>query len=512
MGGSIWLACCAAADMARVRHEIEAYDARARLIRLGDARDIRGLIGALGDFGGVVLYVRDAPEDVERAVGELACADRPLAIVVMLDVLDPGVIARLFHAGATEVIAAGDAAAPDRDDACAEEGAAFPLAGGSADRDGLELEEPPWDEPPCGADGERADGMRAPEADARRGKPGRGDEGDGPPSASKAPAEACDGDRAGAGADGEAEASGASRPTISAALAPKPYVQVEPLLGGAPLIVAISGRGGVGKTTVVASMAWWAAHMGLRAAVVDLDLMFGNQHRLMGVEHVSDLVRLLDEHGEPACTQAAIEATAMRIAPGLTLWGPCLAPEYAELLSVPCEQLIGVLRREADVIFVDTSVFWGDAVASAVSHSNRCLVMGTGGATTAASTSRAIALATRIGVPKTRMTCVFNRFGAHGCEEEHAMRFEMAVALRSRMRIADGGPAVTDMLAFGKLGDLMATSGAFTRDIQSVTYELLKELGCPVGAWEERMRAQASASGGKSRIRLPWKQEERNAS
>lgn len=255
-------------------------------------------------------------------------------------------------------------------------------------------------------------------------------------------------------------------------------------------------------------MAWQAAQMGLRAAVVDLDLMFGNLHNLMGVERVCDLGRLVDADGKPMCSQEMIEATAMRIAPGLTLWGPCFAPEYAELMAAPVEELIGVLRHEADVIFADTSVFWGDAVASAVSSCNRCLVVGSGSVSAETSTVRAVALATRIGVPKTRMTCLFNRFGAPGCDEERAMRFEMAVALRSRARISDGGQTVHDLLSFGKLGDLMATSNPFTRDVQTTTYGLLKELGCPLEGWEGQQQALGAQNGSRSRIKLPWKHEE----
>ena len=47
----------------------------------------------------------------------------------------------------------------------------------------------------------------------------------------------------------------------------------------------------------------------------------------------------------------------MRVAPGVTLWGPALLPERAELLSGPVERLIGLLRQEADIIFADTSTF-----------------------------------------------------------------------------------------------------------------------------------------------------------
>ena len=272
----------------------------------------------------------------------------------------------------------------------------------------------------------------------------------------------------------------------------------------APLVVAISGRGGCGKTTIVAAMAWCAARMGLRAAVLDLDLMFGDLYRLMGVEQAYDLGRLVRDEDSSEIPFEAIEETAMRIAPGLTVWGPCALPEHAELLGSPIETLVSVLRKEADVIFADTSVFWGDAVASTVSHCDRCLIVGSAGASSDASASRAVALAARIGVPKTRMTSLFARLGAQGCNEERAMRFEMSVGLRSHVRIADGGTSVSELLAYGKLVDVMRGSGAFVRDIQAFTQELLRELGCPLGAWDERQRMVGARDQGRSRIKLPW--------
>ena len=96
----------------------------------------------------------------------------------------------------------------------------------------------------------------------------------------------------------------------------------------------------------------------------------------------------------------------------MTLWGPALLPERAELLSGPVERLIGLLRQEADIIFADTSTFWGDSVACAVAQCDRCIVVGQAGF--ASSAVRAIELASRIGVAKTKMTSVFNRFGRAG--------------------------------------------------------------------------------------------------
>lgn len=490
MSSPIWLMCCAADGAEPLRDEIFLRDPDAQLLRFEDPGAIGRMVRESDDLlAGIAVRVVGPADGVRTALAGAKAANVP--VLAFVDQLDAGDAARLFHAGATEVIAAGGASAAARESqACTGKGALCRVPSPADDE--ASAETPPWDErvPPAAPraeDGSAAaggSGATPPRAGAKAGESG------------KIPADSGAGEgrfvagskAAGNHAGDTAEASG-DRHT-------------------APLVVAISGRGGCGKSTITVAMAWWAAHMGLKAAVVDLDLMFGNLYELMGAERVCDLAGLVAADGTPACTRPAIEATAMRIAPGLTLWGPCTAPEQAELLSVPSERLIEVLRREADVIFADTSVFWGDAAASAVSRCDRCLVIGTGGVSDGESAARAVALAARIGVPKTRMTCVFNRFGAPGCDEERALRFEMSVALRSRMRIADGGSYVSDLLAYGRIGDLLVTPGAFSRDIQARTYELLKELGCPLEAWDERHRVAGAIDQRRSRIRLPWKREE----
>lgn len=587
--GTMWLVCSAAEDAARLRREVAARDARARQVWFADAQGLLSLARLMpGVATGAALYLRAEIDEIEDVVRTLSREECVGEILVVVDELDAGVVARLLYAGAQEVIAAEESAdaIDDANGARTGEGQGTSRpADDSRGDDFCDDERPPWDVHPA-ADGHGSVGG-PPGCTGEQGEDGYGRDGalaphgassPAVPAASSVPARTC-GPSADADApDGKEETSrlpdvqaegAAERPqarheedvrgtrqedggpvyaqAVAKPLAAAPHADgaardgeptVPPELsaddgahgasdesapvsvpspvwtagdgvhemGGAPLIVAISGRGGCGKTTLVAALAWCSARMGLRTAVIDLDLMFGNLPGIMGVERPCDLTRLTAD-GKPACTPEAIEGTAMRIGPGLTLWGPCFAPEYAELLSRPVEQLIAVLRREADVIFVDTSVFWGDAVAAAVSQANRCLVVGGGCAASEASTVRAVGLAARIGVPKTRMTCVFNRFGAPGCDEERAMRFEMAVALRSRLRVADGGASVADLLSLGKLGDLMATSCPFTRDAYDAAAGMLHELGCPLGPWDEQMRAQTAQAGGKGRIKLPWHHE-----
>ena len=240
--------------------------------------------------------------------------------------------------------------------------------------------------------------------------------------------------------------------------------------------------------------------------MLDLDLMFGNLYDLLGVDAPRDMAALIEPSATGALAEPDIVAVSMRVAPGVTLWGPVAAPEQAELMARPVELLLDVLRRESDVVFIDTSVFWGDAVAAAVAASDRCLVVGDAAVSSAASASRVIELAGRVGVPRTRMSAVFNRFGARGADEDVAMRFEIACALSSKIRIADGGQDLAALMAFGRADEAVGQTSAFATSVREATREMLVELGCAVGPWSDMVADRATRTE-RPRIRLPWSRE-----
>lgn len=520
--GPIWFACCPLEGYREVLREVRARDREARLLRFGSADDMARLAVGFpeGAAGAVAYLAAGSGQDIaaaEAAIARLSAEGRCRERVVLLGHAAPEAAARLFAAGATEVIATGGAACPEtrrscekpcaegalptsfeagvrvgpRDDLSASAGyrEASPLASDAADR--YEARSGVWDGPPAEAYEGFAETVAGDDA-ARTGSLGRLPEGGALPR--------------------EVPAMAACTPAVEARRSP---TESRPAWGGvleaagaredaaaghrAPLVVAISGRGGVGKTTLVACMAAAAARMGLRAAVLDLDLMFGNLHSLYAVDAPRDLARIIDEE---SLRDEDVEGSAMRIGPGLTLWGPVADAERAELLGLPCERLVGALRGLADVIFADTSVFWGDAVAAVVSRCDRCLVVGGAGPDAGASATRAVDLACRVGVPRTKMTSVATRFGATGCGEEAALRFELAVSLHSRARIADGGQDAAGMLAFGKACELAAGQGAFARDIRTFTASTLRELGCAVAPVDD---GDVERAEGRPRLRLPWK-------
>lgn len=543
---AIWLACCACGDYGLLQREVEGRDAGAQVLRVGDLDGLISMARAFPSRRGAAIIAASLfdTEDVRKTVARLTAEGRVSRVVVLIEALDPSDIEGLFRAGATEVIAAHSICGNGR----AGEGAVDSDRHMTIEPDAFVDREPGA---PRATRGPRVDDYG--KAEAEHGRRPRNplvyDDAGGPAQhAGDSPAvdmgyvhgvnlaDELDEVEGFAGA-GEpcAAASLASEPQPGqpampawaqrvtaagetgmlspASVSPVPAPSAPALSADAsvpsrraPVVCAVSGSGGCGKSTIVATMAHAASLLGLRAAVLDLDLMFGNLYDLLGVDAPHDMATLIEPSAAGALAEPDIVAASMRVAPGVTLWGPVAAPEKAELMARPVELLLDVLRHESDVVFVDTSVFWGDAVAAAVAASDRCLVVGDAAVSSATSASCVIELASRVGVPRTRMSAVFNRFGARGADEDVAMRFEIACALSSKIRIADGGQDLVALMAFGRADEAVGQTSAFATSVREATREMLVELGCAVGPWSDMVADRATRTE-RPRIRLPWSRE-----
>ncbi|MDY4946109.1 MAG: P-loop NTPase [Collinsella sp.] len=539
---AIWLACCACGDYGLLQQEVEGRDAGAQVLRVGDLDGLVSMARAFPSRRGAAIIAASLfdTKDVREAVARLTAEGRVSRVVVLIEALDPSDIEGLFRAGATEVIAAHSICGSGH----VGEGAVDSDWGVSPEPDVFVDREPGA---PRATRGPRVDDYGKAEAEHVRRPPGPlacGDVGASVPYGEDLLAVdmgyvhgvsladgldeveglvAGDGPHVDVTAEspvpplpfeqpavpawtqhlGAAGETGTLPPTSSA---PAPLADTASTSHRAPVICAVSGTGGCGKSTIVATMAHAASLLGLRAAVLDLDLMFGNLYDLLGADAPHDMATLIEPSVTGALAEPDVVAASMRVAPGVTLWGPVAAPERAELMARPVELLLDILRRESDVVLIDTSVFWGDAVAAAVAACDRCLVVGDAAVSSATSAARVIELASRVGVPRTRMSAVFNRFGARGADEDVAMRFEIACALSSKIRIADGGQDLAALMAFGRADEAVGQISAFATSVREATREMLVELGCAVGPWSDMVADRATRTE-RPRIRLPWSRE-----
>ena len=539
---AIWLACCACGDYGLLQQEVEGRDAGAQVLRVGDLDGLVSMARAFPSRRGAAIIAASLfdTKDVRETVARLTAEGRVSRVVVLIEALDPSDIEGLFRAGATEVIAAHSICGSGH----VGEGAVDSDWGVSPEPDVFVDREPGA---PRATRGPRVDDYGKAEAEHVRCPPGPlacGDVGASVPYGEDLLAVdmgyvhgvsladgldeveglvAGDGPHVDVTAEspvpplqfeqpavpawtqhlGAAGETGTLPPTSSA---PAPLADTASTSHRAPVICVVSGSGGCGKSTIVATMAHAASLLGLRAAVLDLDLMFGNLYDLLGADAPHDMATLIEPSVAGALAEPDVVAASMRVAPGVTLWGPVAAPERAELMARPVELLLDILRRESDVVLIDTSVFWGDAVAAAVAACDRCLVVGDAAVSSATSAARVIELASRVGVPRTRMSAVFNRFGARGADEDVAMRFEIACALSSKIRIADGGQDLAALMAFGRADEAVGQTSAFATSVREATREMLVELGCAVGPWSDMVADRATRTE-RPRIRLPWSRE-----
>jgi pilus assembly protein CpaE len=241
-----------------------------------------------------------------------------------------------------------------------------------------------------------------------------------------------------------------------------------------PVIVFASGRGGVGKTALVAIAAALAGHWGLRVGVVDLDLACGNLPSCFGVGRWTDPTSYM-ESGE-LLRQDALEA-GVNACEGTTLWGPCRRPELAEQAMPAAGPLLATLSGACDLVLVDTSSTCTDAVAQAMQAADRLVLVHDDGPGSIAFLARVSALAVRLGVARTRIVRVENGCLPRKVGAPFTPLVETGLESARAYRVPDGGDEIRELLAEGKADELRELGGDFVRGVASLLASLLQELG-----------------------------------
>lgn len=275
------------------------------------------------------------------------------------------------------------------------------------------------------------------------------------------------------GAAGQAS-SGAPVPAASHAVAaPVPTLPAKPK-DAAPILAVASGRGGVGKTALIALMAAVAGRWGMNVALVDLDLSCGNLHTCFGVVRPADLVRIVRE-GVP--TPEIMGRSSVRCGAHVQLWGPCEKPEMAELVMPHVATLLSYLSTHHDVVLVDTSTTFTDGVAQAVQFCDRMIVVHDERPGAVASAARMSALAVRLGVARTRIVRVLNLANPRAKVNAFEGRAEVGLETARLYRVVDGGLEAEDLLSSGKAEELAMLDCDLVADVSTLLAQTLSELG-----------------------------------
>lgn len=246
---------------------------------------------------------------------------------------------------------------------------------------------------------------------------------------------------------------------------------------GAPVIVLTSARGGVGKSSIAALMGVCAARWGLRVALLDFDLAFGDLYGFFGHPAPVDLMDVVRLGSTSDPGRLSLVGSGVEVAEGLTLYGPCAAPEYAELVAPHALELVVGAKRAFDLVIVDTSSVWADAVAQAVQVADRVAIVGDERAGAIGSLARAAKLAVRLGVARTRIVRLMNRCDSRCRDEEFMTRASLGLETTSSFRVLEGTVDVAELLSAGHAVELAELDNEFATSCAATLAKLLAEMG-----------------------------------
>jgi pilus assembly protein CpaE len=186
------------------------------------------------------------------------------------------------------------------------------------------------------------------------------------------------------------------------------------------LVAVYAAKGGVGKTTVALNLAVALAAAGVRTALVDGSLQYGDLRRLLHVDPAEPSICDLPTD----CVRASDLAGTMRRGPaGIDI---LLAPprlEMADLVTArDLDKILDLLRRTYQAVIVDTPSALNDTTLTVLDMADVILQVLTPEPAALDSTRAAAAAFAAIGYPVAKVRVVINRADAMGALRPDQLR------------------------------------------------------------------------------------------
>jgi len=222
----------------------------------------------------------------------------------------------------------------------------------------------------------------------------------------------------------------------------------------------VSGRGGVGKSSlaVLSAMDLWKG--GSKVALIDMDLQFGDISILAGNEPESRIQRLgIEQLSENQMRIPSFEGSLLLVeAPH--------HPEAAEELIHQIPPLLSALRSAADLVLINTACLWNEAAAVLASSVDKLLICMDQRATSISAARQVVDLCIRLQIPSTHLYYLLNR-----CERNAAITdidASLAMGGVDIITIVEGGADVDELLSLGCPQELLRAQSSLRQSIHEL--------------------------------------------
>lgn len=232
----------------------------------------------------------------------------------------------------------------------------------------------------------------------------------------------------------------------------------------------VSGRGGVGKSTLCLLLAMVAESKGIRTTVLDMDMQFGDLGYLCNQDRSFSLLG----YGLGGLDLDEKKLDASKI---LVLY-PIEKPEYSEVMSKKVRDLIDGARRCSDLVIVNTGSSWSDLNADIVEWSDVVVFVMDQRATSVRGCRAARDLCIRMGIPSSKFCFVLNRCTGSGQISVYDCALSLGVDVVHE--VPDGGAEVEEALSLGIPSTLMDVAGPLVESIGDILSATMSRFGLKI--------------------------------
>lgn len=237
-------------------------------------------------------------------------------------------------------------------------------------------------------------------------------------------------------------------------------------------MAVVSGSGGSGKSTVSSLMALIASQMGIRTALLDADLQFGDVCHLMGsAPHIR--LDALCAASDPSEALAAAFGRARSEPAVPAIVSAPLKLEDSEIFASHVGAVLDVLRSEFELTVVNTGAFWCETHAMLMESCDRTVVLMDQRPSSLRACVHALDLCGRMGVASRPFVFAINR-----CERSGLLSsVDASCALHGAhvMELPDGGRDVDELLGAGYPLELIGSKNPFVEALKNLTEGLVRD-------------------------------------
>ncbi|MDD6651382.1 MAG: P-loop NTPase [Eggerthellales bacterium] len=233
------------------------------------------------------------------------------------------------------------------------------------------------------------------------------------------------------------------------------------------VLTIVSGRGGVGRSTLAALFSLVAARSLLSVAVVDADLQFGDMDAMLG-QH--DCLR------SDQCLRTRDFIPQGAVCPGkVFLVGAPRRMERGDLVRGQIADMVRALRERFQIVVVNTGSFWDEAQLALVQESSHVLFLMDQRPSSVQMVKGCIGLCSRCGVATSPFVFAMNR-----CRKGEALSGVDASCALGGVKVLefpDGGPQVEEACSVGRPQALFEEGNALVRSVAEVFSSLYPQVG-----------------------------------